>query len=110
MSVSRRTVRQFVEEFTLKDGRRLFLLAEGRLINLSAGRGASRQRQDMSFATRPSARNICIASGKLEKRVYAVPEEIDREIARLKLAAMRVSIDQLTEEQRQYLASWTHGT
>ncbi|MGC8826536.1 MAG: adenosylhomocysteinase [Anaerolineae bacterium] len=111
MSVSRRPVRPFVEEFKLKDGRRIYLLGEGRLINLAAAEGHPASVMDMSFANQAlGAEYMYKNAASLEKRVYKVPEEIDREIARLKLTAMGVRIDQLTEEQKAYLASWTEGT
>jgi len=106
-----RRVREFVEEFTLADGRRLCLLADGRLVNLSAAEGHPAVVMDMSFANQAlSAEYIVENAASLERKVYPVPTEIDEEIARLKLATMGVSIDQLTEEQSRYLASWDEGT
>ena len=111
MAVDSRPARPFVEEFRLEDGRRLFLLADGRLINLSAAEGHPAQVMDMSFANQALAAEYVIRNaGTLERKVYAVPDEIDREIARLKLATMGIAIDELTEEQARYLASWDEGT
>ncbi len=110
-STSTRLIREFVEEFTLKDGRRIFLLGEGRLINLAAAEGHPSSVMDMSFANQAlSAEYMARESGRLGKRVYPVPEEIDKEIARLKLKAMGVEIDTLTPEQEKYLSSWEMGT
>ncbi len=106
-----REAREFVEEFTLPDGRKVYLLAEGRLVNLSAAEGHPAQVMDMSFANQAlSAEYIVANAAELERKVYVVPKEIDDEIARLKLATMGISIDQLTEEQAKYLASWDEGT
>jgi adenosylhomocysteinase len=106
-----REARQFVEEFTLEDGRRLYLLAEGRLVNISAAEGHPALVMDMSFANQALSAEYAVKhAGELERKVYAVPDEIDREIARLKLATMGVEIDTLTEEQAKYLASWDEGT
>jgi adenosylhomocysteinase len=111
MAVESRAARPFVEEFRLPNGRRLFLLADGRLINLSAAEGHPAQVMDMSFANQAlSAEFVVQNAGTLDRKVYPVPEEIDKEIARLKLATMGVDIDQLTEEQAKYLASWDEGT
>jgi adenosylhomocysteinase len=106
-----RRVREFVDEFRLADGRRLNLLAEGRLINLAAAEGHPAAVMDMSFANQALAVEWIAGNHEtLRPEVYGVPEEIDREVARLKLAAMGVEIDSLTEEQAKYLASWEHGT
>ncbi len=111
LAVESRTARPFVEEFRLEDGRRLFLLADGRLINLSAAEGHPAQVMDMSFANQALSAEFVIGNaGTLERKVYPVPEEIDKEIARLKLETMGIAIDQLTEEQAKYLASWDEGT
>ena len=110
-SQSRRTVRPFVEEYVQKDGRRLYVLGEGRLINLAAAEGHPAAVMDMSFANQAlSVEHLVRERGRLERRVYRVPQEIDRAIARLKLAAMGAAIDQLTSAQQAYLSSWTHGT
>jgi adenosylhomocysteinase len=106
-----RMAREFVEEFTLADGRRLYLVADGRLVNLAAAEGHPALVMDMSFANQ--ALGLEYASqhaGELERKVYPVPSEIDKEIARLKLETMDVEIDRLTEEQAKYLASWDEGT
>jgi len=106
-----RHAREFVEEFTLEDGRRLYLIADGRLVNLSAAEGHPALVMDMSFANQALAAEYAFANAStLERKVYPVPTEIDEEIARLKLATMGVEIDELTEEQAKYLASWDEGT
>jgi len=111
MATESRPARPFVEEFKLKGGKRLFLLADGRLINLSAAEGHPAQVMDMSFANQALAAEYVVQNaGTLERKVYPVPEEIDKEIARLKLETMGIAIDQLTDEQAKYLASWDEGT
>ena len=111
ISQSRRKTREFVEEFTLKTGKRINLLGDGRLINLAAAEGHPATVMDMSFANQALAAKFLAESGsKLQRKVYPVPEEIDQRIARLKLEAMEVKIDKLTPEQRKYLASWELGT
>jgi adenosylhomocysteinase len=111
MSVARRDARPFVEEFELGDGRLIFLLGEGRLINLAAAEGHPAAVMDMSFANQAlSAEHMSKNAPDLEKKVYVVPEEIDREIARLKLETMGIAIDTLTAEQERYLSSWDQGT
>jgi len=111
LSRSRREARPFVEEFTLNDGRRLYLLGEGRLINLAAAEGHPASVMDMSFANQALCMEYMAKNrGSLETRVYPVPVEIDREVARLKLDAMGISIDKLTPEQEKYLKSWQEGT
>jgi adenosylhomocysteinase len=100
-----------VEEYTLPDGRVIFLLADGRLVNLAAAEGHPASVMDMSFANQSLGAEYMIRNAAaLENRVYPVPTEIDAEIARLKLQAMGVEIDVLTEEQERYLASWQEGT
>ena len=111
MAKRTRKIRDFVDEYSLKDGRSLYLLGEGRLINLAAAEGHPASVMDMSFANQA----LCLEylaknDGKLEASVHPVPEDIDRQVARLKLTAMGVEIDSLTEEQRKYLASWEEGT
>ncbi|MFH0801187.1 MAG: adenosylhomocysteinase [bacterium] len=107
---SKRKIREFVEEFTLESGK-LYLLGEGRLINLTAAEGHPAQVMDMSFANQALAVEFLVGLGKkLDAKVYRVPDVIDREIARLKLRSMNIAIDQLTKEQRQYLAGWEMGT
>jgi adenosylhomocysteinase len=111
LATDTRTLRTFVDEFTLEDGRRIFLIADGRLVNLSAAEGHPAQVMDMSFANQAlSAEYVVGNAASLDKKVYPVPQEIDKEIARLKLETMGVTIDQLTEEQAKYLASWDEGT
>ncbi len=111
LAVETREARNFVEEFTLADGRRLYLLAEGRLVNISAAEGHPAIVMDMSFANQALSAEYAVQNAaQLEKKVYVVPEEIDKEIARLKLETMGVTIDKLTDEQAKYLASWNEGT
>ncbi len=111
MKKKRRLIREFVDEFTLPNGRKINVLGEGRLINLASAEGHPSSVMDMSFANQAlSAEFIMKNSRELENDVYAVPEEIDKEIARLKLNAMGVKIDKLTPEQQKYLASWEMGT
>lgn len=111
MSRSKRTIRTFVDEYTLKDGRHLYLLGEGRLINLAAAEGHPASVMDMSFANQALCLEYILKnSDKLKAKVYSVPEEIDRQIARLKLNSMGIHIDTLTPEQQKYLASWQEGT
>jgi len=111
MARSRRAVRPFVEEFVLDRGQRVYVLGEGRLINLAAAEGHPASVMDMSFANQALSAEYMVKNGRtLAKKVFVVPREIDLEIARLKLASMGVAIDELTKAQREYLASWTHGT
>ncbi len=111
MAVEVRHVRHSVDQYILPDGRRINLLAEGRLVNLAAAEGHPASVMDMSFANQALAVEYMVKHGReLEKKVYSVPEEIDREIARLKLASMGIEIDTLTEEQERYLRSWEEGT
>jgi len=111
MASTRRPVREFVEEFALRDGRRLYVLGEGRLINLAAAEGHPASVMDMSFANQSLAvEHLVKQHASLEKTVFPVPEEIDRKVARLKLECMGVKIDRLTPEQEQYLTSWSEGT
>jgi adenosylhomocysteinase len=111
LSTGTREARAFVEEFQLEDGRRIYLVADGRLVNLAAAEGHPAQVMDMSFANQALAAEYAVQNAaSLERKVYVVPEEIDNEIARLKLATMGVEIDRLTEEQAKYLASWDEGT
>ncbi len=111
IAVEKRHVREFVDQYILKDGRRINLLAEGRLVNLSAAEGHPSSVMDMSFANQAlSAEYLVKHSATLPKHVFAVPADIDKEIARLKLEAMGVTIDTLTPEQAAYLTSWEEGT
>jgi adenosylhomocysteinase len=110
-NAKKRTVREFVDEYTLKNGRRVAVLGEGRLINLASAEGHPSSVMDMSFANQAlSAEYMVKNSKKLGKQVYPVPEDIDKEIARLKLKSMGVRIDKLTPKQAHYLASWEEGT
>jgi len=111
LAADTRMAREFVEEFTLVDGRRLYLVADGRLVNLSAAEGHPALVMDMSFANQALGIEYAVQhAAELERRVYPVPAAIDAEIARLKLETMGIEIDQLTEEQAKYLASWDEGT
>jgi adenosylhomocysteinase len=111
MSTEKRLVRPFVEQYVLPDDRRINILGEGRLINLAAAEGHPASVMDMSFANQAlSLEYITLNADTLEEKVYSVPEEIDRDIARLKLDAMDVKIDVLTDEQIAYLNSWEEGT
>ncbi len=111
MARGKRRVRPFVDEYTLKDGRHLYLLGEGRLINLAAAEGHPASVMDMSFANQALCLEYIVKNrGRLETRVHPVPEEIDKQVARLKLKAMGIEIDRLTPEQQAYLTSWEEGT
>ncbi len=111
MSKARRMMRDYVEEFTVRSGRRIYLLGEGRLVNLAAAEGHPSAVMDMSFANQALCAEYMVKNAKkLEKKVYSVPEKIDKEIARLKLEAMGLTIDILTPEQKKYLQSWEMGT
>ncbi len=111
LSNGKRQARPFVDEYAMKDGRRIYLLGEGRLINLASAEGHPAAVMDMSFANQAlSAEYLLKSAPKLGRQVYAVPETIDREIARLKLESMGVRVDRLTAEQEHYLASWAEGT
>ena len=111
MSEARRRIRDSVDEYRLSDGRNLYLLGEGRLVNLAAAEGHPASVMDMSFANQAlGAEWIAVNHHKLEKQVYEIPHDVDQEIARLKLHAMGIAIDSLTEEQERYLTSWQEGT
>ena len=111
LSSTKRTTRDFVEEYVMKDGRKIYLLGEGRLINLAAAEGHPASVMDMSFANQALSCEFLIKNYKtLEKKVYSVPDELDKKVARLKLESMGVKIDKLTAEQEEYLASWSEGT
>jgi len=111
MAKGRAVLREFVEEFTLKSGKRIIVLGEGRLINLASAEGHPSSVMDMSFANQALSSEFMVKNHrKLEKKVYEVPEHLDQEIARLKLRAMGVKIDKLTPEQVKYLGSWQEGT
>jgi len=108
---SRRETREFVEEFVMRDGRRIYVLGEGRLINLAAAEGHPASVMDMSFANQALCAEYMVKNhASLEKRVYAVPEDLDKQVAKMKLDAMGVRIDKLTPEQEAYLAGWSEGT
>jgi adenosylhomocysteinase len=111
MAVKKQRVRDFVDQYTLADGRTIALLGEGRLINLTAAEGHPASVMDMSFANQALSVEFLVKNADaLEKRVYSVPQDIDREVARLKLRAMGLKVDTLTPEQKKYLASWEMGT
>jgi adenosylhomocysteinase len=111
LSQKKRKIRDFVEEYSLKSGRKIYLLGEGRLINLAAAEGHPATVMDMSFANQALSVLYLNRKGKsLQKEVYGVPEKIDKEIARLKLKALGIKIDKLTPEQKKYLADWQEGT
>ena len=111
LSRSKQRIRPFMDEYTLNDGRRLYLLGEGRSINLAAAEGHPASVMDMSFANQAlSLEYIVKNKNKLELKVYPVPEEIDKQVARLKLDSMGIKIDSLTPEQEKYLTSWEEGT
>ena len=111
LASSRRQTREFVEEYVMRDGRRIYVLGEGRLINLAAAEGHPASVMDMSFANQALSADYMVKNhASLENRVYPVPEDLDKHIAKLKLEAMGVKIDRLTPEQEEYLASWSEGT
>src|SRR3974390_3560969 len=111
LSTGKKEARPLVDEFQLKDGRKIYLIAEGRLVTLATAEGHPASVMDMSFANQSLAAEYLVKnSHKLENRVYPVPDDIDREIARLKLRSMGISIDVLTAEQEKYMASWQEGT
>src|SRR6059036_2371381 len=111
LATATRLAREFVEEFELEGGKKVYLVAEGRLVNLSSAEGHPAAVMDMSFANQALASEFVVENAaSLERKVYPVPSEIDSEIARLKLATMGIEIDTLSEEQAKYLASWDEGT
>ncbi|MEO0279045.1 MAG: adenosylhomocysteinase, partial [candidate division WOR-3 bacterium] len=111
LAYSKRVIRDYVEEYLLRDGRRLYLLGEGRLINLVAAEGHPPSVMDMSFANQALSVEYLVKNAhSLEKKVYRVPEEIDRRVASIKLTTMGITIDDLTEDQKIYLSSWEVGT
>lgn len=111
LSQQKRQIKNFVDEYTLKDGRKIFLLAEGRLLNLSAAEGHPAMVMDMSFANQALSALYLLREGKkLERKVYSVPDDIDDKIARMKLKSMGIKIDKLTAEQKRYLEAWEEGT
>ena len=111
LSSSKRTTRTFVDEYTMKDGRRINLLGEGRLINLAAAEGHPASVMDMSFADQALSCEYMVKNhASLERKVYTVPVELDKRVAKLKLESLGIKIDRLTSEQEEYLASWNEGT
>jgi adenosylhomocysteinase len=110
LAKSRRTIRPNLEEYTLKDGRRLYLLADGRLVNLASAEGHPSEVMDMSFANQALCTENLAKTKKKPPKVYPVPKEIDETVAKLKLKAMKVDIDELTDEQKKYLGTWEAGT
>ena len=110
LAASKRSIRLNLEEYKLNDGRRLYLLAEGRLVNLAAAEGHPSEVMDMSFANQALCTEYLAKNEKMPPKVHQVPKEIDETVARLKLNAMKIEIDELTEEQKKYLATWEMGT
>jgi adenosylhomocysteinase len=110
LSVAKRTMRPNLVEYKLKDGRKLYLLAEGRLVNLSAAEGHPSEVMDMSFANQALSAEYIAKTANMPPKVYPVPKDIDETVAELKLKAMGIRIDELTPEQKKYLATWEMGT
>jgi adenosylhomocysteinase len=111
IAINKRQIREYVTEYTLKDGRKINILGEGRLINLAAAEGHPSSVMDMSFANQAlGAEHIFKNHKKLRNKVYSIPEKIDKNIAKLKLKSMGIKIDKLTKEQKKYLSSWEMGT
>jgi adenosylhomocysteinase len=110
LSTAKRTMRPNMEEYTLKEGIRLYLLAEGRLVNLAAAEGHPSEVMDMSFANQALCSEYITKSTKMDTKVYNVPKELDEKVAELKLKSMDINIDELTEEQKKYLTTWEMGT
>jgi len=110
IAVSKRSMRPNLEEYSLEDGRKLYLLAEGRLVNLAAAEGHPSEVMDMSFANQALCVEYLAKTEKMPPKVYPVPKEIDEKVAKLKLNAMKIKIDELTDEQKRYLATWEMGT
>ena len=110
LSASKRNIRPNLDEYKLKDGRKIYLLADGRLVNLASAEGHPAEVMDMSFSNQALSVEYIAKSGKMPPKVYPVPKQIDETIARLKLDAMKIKIDELTEEQKKYLATWEMGT
>jgi adenosylhomocysteinase len=110
ISVSKRLIRSNLEEYRLKDGRRIYLLAEGRLVNLASAEGHPSEVMDMSFSNQALCVEYLAKNPKMAPKVYNVPREIDEAVAKLKLKSMKIEIDELTEEQKRYLSSWEIGT
>jgi adenosylhomocysteinase len=110
LASSKRTLRPNLEEYRLRNGKKLYLLAEGRLVNLASAEGHPSEVMDMSFANQALCAEFLMKTEKLELKVYNVPKEIDDSVATLKLKSMGVTIDELTAEQKKYVASWEEGT
>jgi len=110
LAVSKRSIRENLDEYTLADGRKLYLLAEGRLVNLAAAEGHPSEVMDMSFANQALCVEYIAKTDKMPPKVYPVPKEIDETVATLKLNGMKIKIDELTDEQKKYLATWEMGT
>jgi adenosylhomocysteinase len=110
LATSKRTLRPNLEEYSLQNGKKLYLLAEGRLVNLASAEGHPSEVMDMSFANQALCVEHLAKTGRMEPKVYRVPREIDELVAQLKLKALGVEIDELTEEQRKYMATWEAGT
>jgi adenosylhomocysteinase len=111
MSTSKKRIKNLIDEYTMPDGRKINLLGEGRLVNLAGAEGHPPAVMDMSFANQALCAEFIVKQGRgLEKKVYSVPEDIDAQIAKLKLSAMGVKIDKLSSEQKEYLSSWELGT
>ncbi|MCQ4350046.1 MAG: adenosylhomocysteinase, partial [Sulfolobales archaeon] len=111
LAVSKRNVRPYLDEYVLPNGRRLYLLAEGRLVNLAAAEGHPSEVMDLSFSNQALSVEYLVKKGEeLERKVYNVPQEIDEQVARLKLRGMGIEIDQMTEEQKEYIKQWRYGT
>jgi adenosylhomocysteinase len=111
VATSHRPTKEFVEEYNMGDGRKIYLLAEGRLINLAAAEGHPASVMDMSFANQALCAEYLVANHKnMEKKVYSVPKDLDQKVARLKLEAMAIKLDRLTPDQEEYMASWSEGT
>jgi len=110
LSKGKRKIRENLEEYQLKNGKKIYLLAEGRLVNLAAAEGHPSEVMDMSFSLQALTAEWLVKNKKLVPKVYRVPEEIDKEVSRLKLKALGIKIDELTPEQKKYLKSWQEGT
>jgi adenosylhomocysteinase len=110
VTISKRTIRSNLEEYTLKNGRKIFLLAEGRLVNLASAEGHPSEVMDMSFSNQALCVEYLVKNPKLKAGVYSVPKEIDETVASLKLSGMGIRIDEMTEEQKKYVTSWESGT
>jgi len=110
LATSKRNIRPNLDEYKLEDGRKLYLLAEGRLVNLASAEGHPAEVMDMSFANQALCVEYIAKNEKMPPKVYPVPKEIDETVAKLKLSAMKIKIDELTEEQKKYLTTWEMGT